>query len=89
MNSGAVPAQLHELAAEFADDLTTRVQRIIPTDERFTALAIGQDHRAFVGVGVFTGEEFMPLRLMIKDAHRSRPPDPATPSGRGSRRAEC
>jgi hypothetical protein len=70
MSSGAVPEQLHQLAADFADDLTTRVQRIIPTDVRFTALAIGQDNRAFVGVGTFTGVKFMPLPLTVNQTHR-------------------
>jgi hypothetical protein len=70
MADGSVPQQLHQLAANFADDLSSRVQRIIPTDARFTALAIGQDDRAFVGVGIFTGLEFTPLKLTINGIHR-------------------
>jgi hypothetical protein len=70
MSNGTVPQQLHQLAADFADDLTARVQQIIPTDVRFTALAIGQDSRAFVGVGIFTGIKFMPLPLTVNGIHR-------------------
>jgi hypothetical protein len=70
MSDGSVPQKLYQLAANFADDLTARVQRIIPTDLRFRALAIGQDSGAYVGVGIFTGIEFMPIPLTINGAHR-------------------
>ena len=33
-----VPMELHDHAAQFADDLTDRIQRVLPTDIQFTAL---------------------------------------------------
>lgn len=70
MSNGGVPEQLYRLAAEFAGDLTRTIQRIIPTDLQFTALAMGNADRASVGVGIFTTGQFTPLPLSINGTHR-------------------
>jgi hypothetical protein len=70
MSNDDVPPLLYQLAAEFADDVTRTVQRIVPTSAQFTALAIGQGGRAFVGVGIFTEGQFTPLPLKINGTHR-------------------
>jgi hypothetical protein len=64
-----VPTELHDHAARFADNLTERIQRILPTDVRFTALTMaGGD--GVVGVGYIVQDRFLPLPLLIGGVHR-------------------
>jgi hypothetical protein len=70
MADGSVPGPLYRLAVEFADELTSRVQRILPTSERFTVLA-GRGHRPYIYVGIpaATTGRFDVLPLTIKQVH--------------------
>jgi len=66
----SIPTELRDLAAEFADTLTRRIQKIIPTKVEFSTLALARGDERFVGVGYVVDGQVQTMPLTIGGVHR-------------------